>query len=224
MAVRANNRTIQSSSAILLSHVHFIMGDYPFAKDWADRALKIAKGIATDANIHRAAALAFAARVRLGERTNVMRYIALAEQELTGGGNLVYSVGIFVEALLALGDLNRAELFAQKAHETSGGRLREMLTLIPLADVRSRLGPGQWQSAEQLYDRAMAMAEAMQSRSALAIALIGAGELAEAHGDRTAKTTYGRRAADICRDLGMAHYLSRAERLVVAEPAEAVSA
>jgi tetratricopeptide (TPR) repeat protein len=224
MAVRANNRTIQSSSAILLSHIYFVMGDYPFAKDWADRALKIAQGIATDASIHRAAALAFAARVQLGERGNVSRFIDLAEHGLTLGGNLLYSIGIVVEALLDLGDLNRAELFAQRAHEHSAGRLREMLTLVPLADVRWRLGPAHWQAAQQHYDRAIALAEAMQSQSALAVALIGAGELAESRGDRKTSHTHGRRALDICRGLGMAHYLPRAERLVVAESAEAVSA
>lgn len=223
-ALRANNRTIQSSAALLLSHTYYILGDYPFAKDWAERALAIAQGIATDASIHRAAALTFAARVQLGERTNLTRFIDLAEQGLTAGGNLVYSLGIVVEALLILGDLNRAELFAQKSHDHSAGRLREMLTLIALGDVGSRLGPAHWQPAQKHYDHAIALAEAMQSRSVLAVALIGAGELAEARGDRTTRQSHGRRALEICRDLGMGHYLARAERLVADEPATAVSA
>jgi tetratricopeptide (TPR) repeat protein len=224
MALRGNNRTIQSSSALLLSHTHFMRGDYPFAKDWADRALEIAQGIATDASIHRAAALAFAARVQLRERTNVTRFIDLAEQGITAGGNLVYSIGIVIESLLTLGDLSRAELFAQKAHDHAAGRLRDMLTTIPLGDVRSRLGPAHWQQAQQHYEHAIALAEAMRSRSVLAVALVGAGELAEARGDRTARQHYGRRALELCRELEIGHYLPRAERLVVAEPLAAVSA
>lgn len=224
MTVRANNRTIQSSSAILLSHAYFLLGDYPFAKDWADRALKIAEGIATDASIHRAAALALAARVQLGERGNVTRFVELVEHGVTLSGNLLYSIGIAIEALISLGDLTRAEYLAQKAHDHSAGRLRELLTMIPLADVRSRLGPAHWQRAQQLNEQAIALAEAMQSRSLLAVALLGAGELAEARGDRTASHTYARRAHEICVDLGMAHYLPRAERLLATEPVTAVSA
>jgi hypothetical protein len=64
----------------------------------------------------------------------------------------------------------------------------------------------------------------MQSRSVLAIALIGAGELAEARGDRMTRQSHGRRALQICRELEMGHYLPRAERLVVEEAAAAVSA
>jgi uncharacterized protein HemY len=174
--------------------------------------------------MHRAAALTFAARVQLGERSNITRFVDLAEQGLTAGGNLVYSLGIVVESLVTLGDLNRAELFAQKAHDHAAGRLREMLTLTALGDVRSRLGPAHWQSAQRHYDQAIALAEAMQSGSVLAIALIGAGELAEARGDRMTRQSHGRRALRICRDLEMGHYLPRAERLVVEEAAAAVSA
>lgn len=224
MAVLANNRTIQSSSAILLSHIYFVMGDYPFAKDWADRALNIAEGIATDASIHRAAALALAARVQLGERGSVSRFIDLVEHGVALGGNLLYSIGIAIEALVNLGDSSRAEMLAQKAYDHSAGRLRELLTMIPLADVRSRLGPAHWQHAQQLYEQAIALAEAMHSRSLLGVALLGAGELAEARGDREASRTYARRAQEICAALGMAHYLPRAERLLAGEQATAVSA
>src|SRR5262249_3328708 len=78
------------------------------------------------------------------------------------------------EALLAAGDLTTAERLTALLVERTGGRFRQALVLVSRGDVLSRLGRAE--EAHRCYAEAIALAETIGSRSALAVGgLAGAG-------------------------------------------------
>jgi hypothetical protein len=123
---------------------------------------------------------------------------------------------LVVEALLAAGEVPRAERAAELAYARAGGRLREALSLYALAEVMLARGPTHWEAAAGHYTRAIRLAEAIGARSALALAHVGRADLVMRRGgDSPAERDALRRALADLERLGFAHHVRRAERLLV---------
>ena len=64
----------RAASASLLAQIHFVRANYAEARQWAERSLTTAEAIGNVAGVHRALALALAARCALGETINFARH------------------------------------------------------------------------------------------------------------------------------------------------------
>jgi tetratricopeptide (TPR) repeat protein len=214
LAVQANNRTAHAGSAAGLAQIHMMRGEYTEAKRWADRSLDIAQAIDNVSAMRIAASIAVTARRELGEPVEAPRYLELLDQGLALTGTLPLSIRVIVEGFLALGEPKRAQYAAQVACERAGGRLSQMLAAEALGEAELRLGPDRWSEAACAFDRAIALADELGSRSTLAIALLGAAELAAAKGNRERSAPMLERALTIARRLGLTRYLERADRIL----------
>jgi hypothetical protein len=77
-----------------------------------------------------------------------------------------------------------------------------------------RLGPGHWAEAERHYQEAFALAQTLGSRSTVATALLGLGELAARRGEAETATRHLERARDAFAALGFNRLQLRADRLL----------
>jgi hypothetical protein len=224
LAQKASNRTIQSTAATVLSQIRLVRGEISAAKEWADRGLAIAEEIDNSSTIHRAAVLGLAARVELGERSGLGRFVELAEEGVPLGGNMLFAISVLVEALCDIGDFARAERFARTSVEVAAGRLREMYALTALGQATLCLGPSSWTESQRAFEQAEQVARAIDARSTLAITGIGLGELALLRGQSSAGRERLAAAFALARELGLRRYALRAERLMTEAPAASASA
>jgi class 3 adenylate cyclase/tetratricopeptide (TPR) repeat protein len=219
MAEQANNRTMRSAIGNLLAPVHYLRGEYAEAKRWADITLEIGEAISNENAYTTGAALALVSRLRLGERVDPASYVARIETGLRAGGTMQLNTRFVGEALLEAGEVDRADRLTADLADRTGGRLRQALILTARGDVLMRLG--RLEEAARRYGEAVALAEEIGSRSALATALLGAGEVALAQG----RVPQGvDRVAALCAQLDMRHYRPRVERLQAAAGRAARSA
>jgi hypothetical protein len=204
---------VQTGSSVTLATGHRARGADEPARDWADRALDVAREIGSLSHLRTASALGMLAREELGEPGSAERYLdVLDSPPLVGVEALACQV--ICEALIAIGDLKRAEQCAERSLQNSGGRLRELVCTIALGDVLARLGPGRWSEAERLLDRAHGLGQALGSRSALAAISLARAELASASGDGDEAIRHAEVARAAYRALGFVRYEGRAERLL----------
>src|SRR5438552_17473284 len=181
LAGRVPNRTMRSAAAGTLAQIHLVRGEYAEARRWAEESLEIAEAIANLGALPGAAAVAILARLALGETAAPERYLTAIDEGLAGSSSPQLNVRFIGDAFLSLGDLARAGRYAEQLRERPfGGRLREVVVATTLGDVAARLGDSE--EAEGWYRRAIGLAEAIGARSALAIATLGAAELAAAAG------------------------------------------
>jgi tetratricopeptide (TPR) repeat protein len=211
LAEQANNRTMRSAVGNILSPVHYLRGEYAEAKRWADLTLEIGEAIANENAYTTGAALALLSRLRLGDRVDSAPYVERIETGLRAGGTMQLNTRFVGEALIEAGELERADRLTAELVTRTGGRLRQALVLTARGDVLVRVG--RLDEAAKRYAEAIALAEAIGSRSTLAAALLGAAEVAHAQGRGRAGAE---RAAALCAELGMRHYAARLARLVPA--------
>jgi class 3 adenylate cyclase len=226
LGVAASNRTVQGGSAGILAQARFVQAEYAEAKQWAERSLEMTRAVSNVSACRIAAAIALLARAELAEPGPAPQDLETWVRAVTSDdGDVAIGSHVVVDALLALGDLEGAERFARVAHERGSGRLREMLSAAALGEVLLRLGPDCWGEAERCYNQAAALAEALGAPATLATARLGIGEVTAARGDHGASRHQLQQALALCRELGLAHYQARAERLLAAvagrEPAHA---
>ena len=214
LAVRASNRTIQSGTSATMAHICLVRGAYAEAKRYADRSLEMAEAVGALGTMRTEAAVALVASVELREPTAVTRYVDLINPRLAPEGDSALSTEAVTDALLLVGELHSAEQFARLAHDRASGRLREMLSTVTLANVLLHLGPLHWPEAARHFEEAIAVSESLGARTTLALARLGAAELAAARGDRDTCLRQLEHALSICRDLGLGRYQARAERLL----------
>jgi tetratricopeptide (TPR) repeat protein len=211
MAEQTSNRTMRSAIGNLLAPVHYLRGEYAEAKRWADITLEIGEAIANENAYTTGAALALVSRLRLGERVDPAPYVERIETGLRAGGTMQLNTRFVAEALLEAGEVERADRLTGDLVTRTGGRLRQALVLTARGDVLARLG--RLDEAARRYAEAIALSEEIGSRSALAIALLGAAEVAVAQG----RAPHGvERSAALCAELGMRHYRPRLDRLEAA--------
>src|SRR5262249_37225675 len=219
-AVRGPNRTVQGASAATLAQVHFLRGRFEEARRWADVSLEMAEAIAHILVLPAAASIALLARLELGEPIDTARYVEAMEQGLASTSHMHVNIRFVGEALLACNELERAERFAAQLRASPfGGRLREGLVATALGELMSRFG--RLDEAERWFAEAIGTAEAIGSRSTLAIASLGAAELAATPGDHAVAAGLVERALGLPGELGLVRYADRAARL--APPATAVA-
>ncbi len=212
-AVAYPNRTVQSGSAVTMALMYLARGQYELAREWADRSLEVARAIGSVSHLRSASALSILARHELEEPASSERHLELLENPpLTGIETL--NCQTICEALLAIGELKRAEQCAERSYQTAGGRLRELGCAIALADVLTRIGPARWAEAERWLDRAQTLAHAIPSSSGLAATSLARAELAQSAGDAEAATRHAEVARAAYAALGFARYEGRAERIL----------
>ncbi len=212
-AVTHPNRTVQSGSAVTMALMYLARGEYERAREWADRSLEIARAIGSVSHLRSASALSILARQELDEAASGDRHLELLENPpLTGIETL--NCQTICEALLAIGDLKRAEQCAERSYQNAGGRLRELGCALALADVLTRIGPARWADAERWLERAHTLAQAIPLRSGLAATSLGRAELAQAAGNTEAAMRHAEVARAAYAALGFTRYEGRAERLL----------
>ncbi len=92
--------------------------------------------------------------------------------------------------------------------------MRQAWCATALGDVMLRLGPRHWKEAERWYQEALALAEAIGARSALAAAATGAGQLALAQRELETARRLFHQAMVVAREIGFTRLQMRAEQLV----------
>jgi tetratricopeptide (TPR) repeat protein len=213
LAARIPNRTIRSMTASALGQIHLMRGEYAEARRWAEESLEIAEAISNLTTLPAAAAVALLAHGALGEPVAAERYLAAIDEGLTASSSPQLNVRFIGDALLSVGDVDRARRYAERLRDQPvGGRLREVLVATALGDIAARLG--RVEEADGCYRRAMGCAEAIGARSGLAVATLGAAELAAAAG--TPPPTVGQleQALAIVRTLRLERYRPRLERVM----------
>jgi class 3 adenylate cyclase/tetratricopeptide (TPR) repeat protein len=217
LGARVNNRTVRCAGSAILAQVHCLRGEYEQALALADESLTIGEEIGNLNVFPAAASVALIARVELGVPVEPGPYVESIEKGLAAAGFMQLNVRFVTEALLAIGDLGRAEAHAEALYGVVGGRLRQALVGVAFGDVMTRLG--RLDRALEAYVDAQATAEEIGARSALVGAILGQATIAIEHGlapDHRAVA----RALAIADELGLARYRRRLAR--VPAPAAAV--
>jgi hypothetical protein len=133
--------------------------------------------------------------------------------ERTNPADFALKSDLVCEALIALGDLRRAELLADLAYRYAGGRLREVWAALALARVKRLLGPAARKEAEDWTSRALALASEIGSRWGLAAANIAAAELAADRGDQSGRAEHAERAVTLANEIGLSRIAERAAQI-----------
>jgi tetratricopeptide (TPR) repeat protein len=217
---RAGNRTIRCIASGLLAQIHYLRGDDERSKACADRCLEIAETIGNMSAYPAAASLAILTRSALGETVDAALHVERLEQGLAAAGVMQLNVRFVAEALLAAGDVGRAQAHVETLHAVVGGRLRQALVELAWADVMAALGRAA--EAARGYRAAVALSEEIGARSPLAAALIGLADLDVQRGAAPDARLVAR-ARGICDTVGLGRYRARLERLT-AQPAPALAA
>ena len=212
---RAGNRTIAAASATVLSNIHLLRGEYPEALETARRSFDAAEEIGATWGTHRSAVLMMAAHVDLEGTKPPRRILELSEEGIRLGGNMLLSILIYVEALVALLHFEHAERLAREALAQSAGRLRVMLSSAALGDALLRLGPPSWPESERCFQRSLDLAVEVGSRGMQAVASNGLGKLALVRGLPDVAAPYFRHGLRLSRETGLLRYAARAERLLL---------
>lgn len=215
MAVRRSNRTVQSSAAAIIAMVHYAHGAYADARQWADRSLAVAETIENIGALRSAAVVALSARTALGEAVVGAGYFDLIEQGFIGRGDMALKSISVADVLLELGEIQRAQGFVELAYGHAGGRFREAMCTVAMADVLRHRGADHWDEAAQWYARALTLAQPLTLQSTLAAAHLGAAELAADRGDRAVAAQHLQNVLAACQAIGLRRYQPRIDRLQV---------
>ncbi len=213
-AARAGNRTVRTGTASLLAQGHFLRGEYAEAVRWADHSIEIAREIGSVAAGRSAASVAMAARFELGLPPLATRYLRHLESGLVGASNLPLYARVAVEALVAIGELKRAERVVEHGDRQASGRFREALCASARAELL-RNDPRRLDEAERLAARALALAEEIGSRTTLAATWLTASQIALARSAHERAHTALLRAREAARAARVRHYERRAESLLL---------
>jgi hypothetical protein len=208
-----NNRTVGTGTAALLAHGHLLRAEYAEAAHWADVSLELARDIGNVSMGRPASAIAIAARVERGLPVVPGRYLRHIESALPGATSLPLHAHLVIDALLALGEWKRAESIVEHAERHRGGRLRTTLCIAARAELL-RHDPRRLEEAEQHGARALALAEEIDARSAVATTLMTLAQIARARGNHARAAAQLEHAREIWEMLGFEHYRRRADALL----------
>ncbi len=206
MASRVDNRTVLGGSASTLALAHLARGEFADAKRWAERSLEVAEAIGNIGSLRTAAIVLIEARTALGETFHAGRYAESIEQEHAAPGDMAMKSLLAVEALLRVGETQRARLFVETAERHAGGRLRELLCAVASAEVRRHSGSDGGAALAQSYEHAIVVATRLGARSVLTAALLGAAQLAATLGDDARAAAYAGLAAETAAAIGLRRY------------------
>ncbi|MCK6553510.1 AAA family ATPase [Candidatus Binatia bacterium] len=220
LAVSAGNRTVQAGMAAMLAQFAFERGDYPESLHWAQRGLEVTEALGFVVAMRLEATLFLATRRLLGQPVPERRQAQLIDEYVGQSGDGQIGTHTIVDALLEIGEVERAVSHARTAAARASGRVPEMITAVALGDALSAAGPAEWHTAADAYDRAADLAEATGARRMLVCARLGAGVLAQRRGDTVGGAWRLRQALALARDLGMVRYGARAAAALGTAPAQ----
>src|SRR5262249_25902966 len=148
LAVEAGNRTVQAGTSGLIAWMQLELGRSAEAEGSATRSLELAQAIGNVGGTRTAAAVLVLARGELG-RGPPQGAAGLREWGETTPADLALKSDLVSEALIAIGELRRAEHLADSAYRYAGGRLRELWATLGLGRVKSVLGHAARKEAEE---------------------------------------------------------------------------
>jgi len=207
---RVQNRTIRCVSTSILGGIHCLRGEYAQAKQFADASLAIGEEIGNLNVFPAAASVALIARVELGESVDAAYYVDCIEKGLAAAGFMQLNVRFVTEALLAIGDVARAEGHAESLYGVVGGRLRQAFVAVAFGDVMQRVG--RLDRAEAAYRDGLATAETIGTRSVVVGTILGLAEIAVRRGELPDEAQVARAFA-LCDEVGLGRYRPRLESL-----------
>jgi tetratricopeptide (TPR) repeat protein len=175
--VRISNRTLAGGTAAVLARAHFELGQYAEAMSWADRALQIGREIGNTGSIRTGIVVGMGARLELGENPGGGRILDALDETLRQSSDFSSSGTLAVEVLLQMGELERAERFADAGTLRAGGRLRQMESLLATAHSLAAHGPTHHAEAREEFALAAAVAAEIGSRASEIAAAIGLARL-----------------------------------------------
>jgi class 3 adenylate cyclase/tetratricopeptide (TPR) repeat protein len=208
-----NNRTVGSGSASLLAQTHLMRGEYAEAARWAEVSLEIAREIGNVAMGRPASTIAIVARTELGLPVVAGRYLRHVESAITGATSVPLHLHLVVDALLSIGEWKRAESIVEQSERHSGGRLREALWAAARGELL-RHDPRRLDDAARDVERAMLLAEEIDSRSTVAAALLTAAQIERVKGNHARATAQLEHARELFEKLGNVHACRRADVLL----------
>jgi tetratricopeptide (TPR) repeat protein len=211
LAKLIDNRTMRCASAATLSQIHVLRGEYALAKDSALEALAVAEEIGNLNVYPSAAAIALIAFTELGEPVDPTHYVDCIDKGLNAAGFMQLNVRFVVDALLAIGDVERAVQIAETLYDVAGGRLRQAQVGVAVGDALQRVG--RLDRAQEAYAGAREQAIAIGARSTLVGALLGLAEVAFLRGDTpdAADVTLTQR---LVAELSLGRYAERLARIM----------
>jgi class 3 adenylate cyclase/tetratricopeptide (TPR) repeat protein len=218
MSALAPNRTMRSAAASLLAQIYFMRAHYAEARRWADEATLVGDEIGNVNVLTAGGAIALVSRLALGERVDPRPFVHLIERGLAGAGFMQLNARFVSDALLASGDLERADRVTERMVGRAGGRLRNAMSALARGDVLAALD--RHEEAARRYAEAVKLADRIGARSTLAAGLLASAELALRRGQQPAGVE---RALRICQEVGLARYRDRFERVLGDAAPQAVS-
>jgi class 3 adenylate cyclase/tetratricopeptide (TPR) repeat protein len=212
---RAGNRTIRCIGSSILAQAYCLRGEFALAKKFADESLEIGEVIGNMNVFPAAASVAMLARVELGEAVDPTHYVDRIEQGLAAAGFMQLNVRFVTQALLAIGDVDRAEVVTGALHAVVGGRFRQAMVGVSMGDVMARRG---WfERARESYRRALAVADEIGARSPAVGAIVGLAEVAAGRGEAPDPRDVAR-AKRLCDELRLGRYADRLGAVAPAAP------
>ncbi len=196
LALKAPNYTSQSSSAISTAQIHFQRGDNDKAQEWARRSIEVAREIGHLAPLWAGSVILLSIQIERGQTSGAAAHVEEIEEAMIRGANILLSIQLITEGLIALGDLERAERYARLAVERAGGKLQAAYAAVALGDVFRAQGRERWEKAAAEYERALDVSRAIDSRAVIAIAALGAARLAQARGEKDQAGALAREALE----------------------------
>ena len=222
LARQHGNRTIAGGSASLLAQIHLLRGEYAEAARWAETALEMAREIGNVAASRIAATVAILARTELGLPVVAGRYVRHVETAIKGATSVSLHLPLMVEALLSIGEWKRAESVIEQAEHHTGGRLRAALWTAARAELL-RHDVRRLDDAARDAERALALAEEIDSRSTVATALLTTAQVSRVAGNHARATAQLEHARELFAKLGNVHQCRRADALLADLAPDAVA-
>jgi tetratricopeptide (TPR) repeat protein len=211
LAVKAGHRTEQAGSTGLIAWMHLELEKYAEANELAARFFELARPLGNVGGTRTAAAVLVLARAALREPAPTGAG-ELLEMEGLNPSDLAIRSHLVSEALIAIGDLRRAQQLADLGYRHAGGRLRELWATLALGEVQGALGPAARKEAEEWIRRASALANEIGSRWGVAATSLATARASLERGDRSAAEAAGDRALSVAREIGFTRLAGRVER------------
>lgn len=213
-AVGAQNRTLQSGSAAGIATTCLMAGRYEEAIEWANGAADLALEIESVAAARSAIATRVLARAALGHPAARPGDLDTLQRGLLTSSDLAINPDLMVDALVAIGEVERARKLATTALERAGGRLRQARQHLALAGALAAGHGGDVGQAHDGYMEAIAQAGEIGAHSILGRAHLGLARLARARGEIPRSVEHARNALALLEGCGFAHHAQQVRTLL----------
>jgi tetratricopeptide (TPR) repeat protein len=209
LAERKRNRTVHCATSATRAQLHLLRGEFAQALELAESALELAERIGSAAAVRTASAIALLAAMALGKSDSTRRWVESMDRSVEQVGDLAISSLLLVEALLAAGDLPRAQRMAELSVRRARGRLHTLFATIAHGMVRVRIGGEQPGEPERTLKRGLVLARELGLVSPEIAALISLAELARSRDEAALAAELARKADSLIDATGFERYRAR---------------